>query len=145
MVLKENMEFEKWEKQVKQHDESLDEIKYNEGYNIDECRSSKKKKKSKKNKEKKKKSHKKKSHKKKSHKKKSPKKDKAPDSFLSKKTREYKRLQKDNDSTVISKPKSEFKDASEITFEEKPVKVDETRNPGSLVFIGHVDTGKSTI
>jgi peptide chain release factor subunit 3 len=34
---------------------------------------------------------------------------------------------------------------SEIIFEEKLVKVDETRSSSSLVFIGHVDTGKSTI
>ena len=58
---------------------------------------------------------------------------------------EYKRFQKKKDENVIAKPKTGFKELSEITFEEQVVEVDETRNPSSLVFIGHVDVGKSTI
>ena len=57
----------------------------------------------------------------------------------------YKRFEKKKDETIIAKPKTNFKDVSEITFEEDVIEVDETRNPSSLVFIGHVDVGKSTI
>lgn len=58
---------------------------------------------------------------------------------------EYKRFQKKKDDNVIAKPKTNFKEVHEITFEEQVVEVDETRQPSSLVFIGHVDVGKSTI
>lgn len=57
----------------------------------------------------------------------------------------YKRLTRKEDDTTVAKPKTNFKDVSEITFEEQVVEVDETRDPASLVFIGHVDVGKSTI
>lgn len=57
----------------------------------------------------------------------------------------YKRFVKKKDDTIIQKPKTNFKEVSEITFEEQLVEVDETRQPSSLVFIGHVDVGKSTI
>jgi len=58
---------------------------------------------------------------------------------------EYKRFDKNKDVSVIAKPKNNFKEVSEITFEEQLVEVDETKQPSSLVFIGHVDVGKSTI
>jgi hypothetical protein len=49
---------------------------------------------------------------------------------------------------VDNKPKvskrSEPKDVT-VFAEESLVEVDETRQPASLVFIGHVDAGKSTI
>lgn len=57
----------------------------------------------------------------------------------------YKRFVKKKDDSIIQKPKTNFKDVSEITFEEQLIEVDETRQPSSLVFIGHVDVGKSTI
>jgi len=57
----------------------------------------------------------------------------------------YARFKKDGDVTAIVKPKSQFKDPKEITLDEELVPVDETREPASLVFIGHVDVGKSTI
>lgn len=60
-------------------------------------------------------------------------------------TTAYKRFEKKKDDSVIAKPKTNFKDVSEITFEEQLVEVDETKQPSSLVFIGHVDVGKSTI
>jgi peptide chain release factor subunit 3 len=37
------------------------------------------------------------------------------------------------------------KDSNVIISEDKIVDVDETRQPCTLVFIGHVDAGKSTI
>lgn len=57
----------------------------------------------------------------------------------------YARFNKDKEMTVIAKPKSLFKEASEITLDDELVEVDESRDPCSLVFIGHVDVGKSTI
>jgi signal recognition particle receptor subunit beta len=126
ILLKEQREFEEWEKQMKEYNESLEDY-YEEGYDIDEAdqfggakkgKGKKKKGKGKKN---------------------------GPPPPPPKRTEDYKRFKQDKDITVIAKPKSNFKDVSEITFEEQPVEVDETRDPSSLVFIGHVDVGKSTI
>lgn len=43
------------------------------------------------------------------------------------------------------KAAGKVKDVSALAQMEEIVEVDETRNPASLVFIGHVDAGKSTI
>ena len=58
----------------------------------------------------------------------------------------YKRL--DRDPEEVKKVQgSKFKDLSkeELLGREELVEVDKTRTPASLVFIGHVDSGKSTI
>ena len=126
ILMKEQREFEEWERKMKAYNESMEEDYYDEGYDIDDTdqfEGAKKKGKKKKGKGKK----------------------KGPPPPPPKRTQDYKRFQQDKDTTVIAKPKSNFKDVSEITFEEQPVEVDETRDPSSLVFIGHVDVGKSTI
>lgn len=58
---------------------------------------------------------------------------------------DYRRFQRDKDDPVIAKPKTGFKEPGEIALEKPLVEVDESRVPSSLVFIGHVDVGKSTI
>lgn len=123
---KERKEFEEWERKMREWEEEYGED--DDGYDIDDADqfASKKggKKKNKKNKGKKK---------------------KQPPPPKPKSEMSYKRFEKKKDETVIAKPKTNFKEVSEITFEEQMVEVDETRQPSSLVFIGHVDVGKSTI
>lgn len=50
-----------------------------------------------------------------------------------------------NPDQVAKKKVKEVRDKEVIVEEENIVEVDETRQPASLVFIGHVDAGKSTI
>ena len=51
---------------------------------------------------------------------------------------------KNPDQVKKKKPKSDVKDVT-VFKEETLVDVDESRDPVSLVFIGHVDAGKSTM
>ena len=122
VIEKEQKEIEKWEREMKEWEEEYYD-EFEDGISLDDGDAVKSKNKKKK--------------KKKPGKKKPPPPPKAKES--------YKRFQKDKDETVIAKPKSSFKDPKDIINEESIVEVDETRDPSSLVFIGHVDVGKSTI
>lgn len=63
-----------------------------------------------------------------------------------KKKLEKMNLQKKKEEENKSKKEAaKEKDVSQLTQQEDIVAVDETRQPVSLVFIGHVDAGKSTI
>jgi peptide chain release factor subunit 3 len=124
IIAKEQKEMEEWERKYKEWEDEFGEEE-EDGYGLEDADAFSGKNKSKKKKNKK------------GGKKPPPPK---PVSEMS-----YKRFDKKKDDTVIQKPKTNFKDVSEITFEEQLVEVDETRQPSSLVFIGHVDVGKSTI
>lgn len=126
VIEKERREFEEWERRYKEweeeyYDDDDESLGLDDGKNYNQKKGKKNKKNDKKNKIKK------------------------PPPPKPVQNMTYKRLDKDKDTTVIAKPKNNFKDVSEITFEEAMTEVDETRQPSSLVFIGHVDAGKSTI
>jgi len=124
IIAKEQKELEEWERNYAEWLREQEEDELEDGISIDEADKFAKKGKGKK--------------KKKTTKKKQP--PPPPPKALN----SYKRFEKKDD-TVVAKPKTGFKEVSEITFEETVVEVDETRQPSSLVFIGHVDVGKSTI
>lgn len=126
VIAKEQKEIEEWERQMREYEEEYYDEE-DEGLSLDEAEKYAKKGKGKKNKKKK-------------GKKKGP---PPPPPSRSKDT--YKRFEKKKDESVVAKPKTNFKDVSEISVQEQIVDVDETRQPSSLVFIGHVDVGKSTI
>lgn len=126
IIAKEQKEIEEWERQMREWEE--ENLEDEDGVSIDEMDSYGKGKKSKKNKKKKKDD-----------------KGKRPPPPPPKSLSSYKRFEKKKDETVVPKKNIGFKEVSEITFEEEVVEVDETRQPSSLVFIGHVDAGKSTI
>lgn len=125
IIEKETKEYELWESQMREWEEDQEE---EEGFTMEDDRfdrggsnkNNKKKQKKKKGK-------------------------KPPPPMPSRAKDSYARFKKDKDETAIVKPKSQFKEASEITVDEELIEVDETRDPSSLVFIGHVDVGKSTI
>ena len=52
---------------------------------------------------------------------------------------------KEQEEKKKQKESGKVKDVSQLEQLEEIVEVDETRQPVSLVFIGHVDAGKSTI
>jgi len=121
VIAKEQKEFEEWERQMLEYEN--DEDYYDEDIGLEDNKFNQKKK----------------------NKKKKTGKKKGPPPPPPKAGQSYKRHEKRENPSVIAKPKTNFKDVSEITFEEQLVEVDETRQPSSLVFIGHVDVGKSTI
>jgi len=121
ILLKEQKEYEEWERQMREYEEEYGDEYDDQGFGDDNYNKKNSKK-----------------HKKKKDKKRGP--PPPPKNFSS-----YKRFEKKKDDTAIAKPKTGFKDVSEITLEETVVEVDETRQPSSMVFIGHVDVGKSTI
>lgn len=125
---KEQREFEEWERKMKEWEEQEYYDEMDEGLSLDDSGKYGKNK----NKNKGKKG------------KKAGTKKKQPPPPMPKSMQSYKRFEK-KDETVVQKPKTGFKDVTEIKFEEQVVEVDETRQPSSLVFIGHVDVGKSTI
>lgn len=127
IIEKEARDMEIWEKEMQEwQEENYDEME--DGISIDDGRYNSKNKNNKRNKNK---------NKKKGGKKPPPMPVRSKDS--------YARFNKDRDETAIVKPKSQFKEVHEITMDEELIEVDETREPSSLVFIGHVDVGKSTI
>jgi peptide chain release factor subunit 3 len=123
IIEKEQREFEAWEEQMREWEDDQEE---EEGFNLEDDRFPSGKNKNK-NKNKKKKT------------------GKKPPPMPSRNKESYARFKKDKDETAVVKPKSQFKEVNEITFDEEMTTVDETRDPSSLVFIGHVDVGKSTI
>jgi peptide chain release factor subunit 3 len=58
---------------------------------------------------------------------------------------EPKKPRKAKDPDAAPKKKEKIKDIEVAVEDDNIVEVDETRQPASLVFIGHVDAGKSTI
>ena len=124
IIAKEQKEIEEWERQMREWEEENAED--DEGLSIDEMENYGKGKKKNKNKKKKDKA-------------------KRPPPPPPKSLSSYKRFEKKKEDIVLPKKNIGFKEVSEITFEEEVVEVDETRQPSSLVFIGHVDAGKSTI
>lgn len=126
IIAKEQREIEEWERQMREWEEENEED--DDGLSIDDMDNYAKGKKGKKNKKKKKDD-----------------KGRRPPPPPPKSLSSYKRFEKKKDETVVPKKNTGFKEVSEITFEEEVIEVDETRQPSSLVFIGHVDAGKSTI
>lgn len=125
VIEKEQKEFEAWEREMKEWEEdNYDEL--DDGISFEDGGKGKNK-----------------NNKGKKNKKKKPK--KLPPPMPSRAKESYARFKKDRDETTIVKPKSQFKELKDITFDEEIVEVDETKQPSSLVFIGHVDAGKSTI
>ena len=124
IIAKEQKEIDDWEREMKEWEE--ENMEDEEGLSIDDMDNFGKGKKSKKNKKKKDKG-------------------KRPPPPPPKNLSSYKRFEKPASAVAVPKKNTGFKEVSEITFEEEVVEVDETRQPSSLVFIGHVDAGKSTI
>lgn len=125
VIEREQREYEAWEREMKEYeDDEFDDL--DDGMTFGDNKGKNKNNKNKKGKKKKSK--------------KMP-----PPPMPSRAKESYARFKKDRDETTIIKPKSQFKEVKEITLDEEVVEVDETRQPSSLVFIGHVDAGKSTI